>query len=187
LVHLEELWLHKNHFKGTIPTQFGQLNHLTDLRAYDNALSGRIPNQFYEMTLLNRVELEDNQLTGTISTRIENLYNLSVWNVSNNNGLSGTIPTQFGTLYNLQAVEVQGNKFHGSIPEALCNLFLPFLEADCSPTNDGIGKPEIYCHKDAARSVVIMPPVSAFITRCNECVNRPIHGLFPYHNTGITF
>jgi hypothetical protein len=134
---LNELWLHINPIKGTIPDTLSKLsNHLTDLRLYDTNLEGTIPESIWDLTDLWRLDLHQSNFTGTISSKISNLLSLSVFRISDNQ-FSGTLPSELASLDELHTVWVAGNKFNGSVPTALCENKgldgLNFIEADCLP------------------------------------------------------
>ncbi|KAK9291057.1 hypothetical protein L1049_009242 [Liquidambar formosana] len=65
MVSLTSLWLHGNHFTGTIPQNIGDLTALKDLNLNSNELVGLIPDSLASMNLDN-LDLNNNQFMGPI-------------------------------------------------------------------------------------------------------------------------
>ncbi|XP_044481480.1 receptor-like kinase TMK3 [Mangifera indica] len=65
MISLEQLWLHGNQFRGTIPEDIGALTSLKDLNLNRNQLVGFIPGSLANMKLDNLV-LNNNLLNGPI-------------------------------------------------------------------------------------------------------------------------
>jgi hypothetical protein len=121
LTTLQELWLHRNAFTGTIPMIVGSILPLLDLRLGDNQLTGTIPGAIYNLSQLFRLSLRNNEFSGSMSSRI-------------------------GLLTNLEIVELQFNALTGTVPERTCDLErLTNLEADCLPTANNPPNPCTCC------------------------------------------
>jgi len=141
-MNLNELWLYRNPFTGTIPSELGKLsNHLIDLRLYGTDLTGTVPDEIWELTNLWRLDLHMGSFRGTISSDIENLESLNVFRISDNR-FSGTLPTQLALLSSLNTLWLDGNDFVGSVPSGLCDNKGPdgieFIQADCLPSPSGV-------------------------------------------------
>lgn len=65
VVSLTSVWLHGNHFSGTIPANIGDLTSLKDLNLNSNKLVGLIPDSLASMEL-EKLDLNNNQLMGPI-------------------------------------------------------------------------------------------------------------------------
>ncbi|KAL5709119.1 hypothetical protein ACHQM5_019841 [Ranunculus cassubicifolius] len=62
---LSQLWIHGNHFTGTIPSGIGVLN-LVEFNANGNNLVGQIPEGLANMVSLQKVDLSNNKLMGAV-------------------------------------------------------------------------------------------------------------------------
>uniref|UniRef100_A0A803LXN5 non-specific serine/threonine protein kinase n=1 Tax=Chenopodium quinoa TaxID=63459 RepID=A0A803LXN5_CHEQI len=65
MTYLTQLWLHGNHFTGTIPEGIGTLISLKDVDLNGNQLVGRIPQSLASLEL-ERLDLNNNMLMGPI-------------------------------------------------------------------------------------------------------------------------
>ncbi|KAF8395461.1 hypothetical protein HHK36_019407 [Tetracentron sinense] len=65
MISLTQLWLHGNHFTGTIPEKIGALVSLKDLNLNGNQLVGLIPKSLASMEL-QKLDLNNNLLMGPI-------------------------------------------------------------------------------------------------------------------------
>lgn len=65
MTSLNSLWLHGNHFSGTIPDNIGDLSLLQDLNLNGNELVGLIPKSLGDMSLRN-LDLNNNNFMGPI-------------------------------------------------------------------------------------------------------------------------
>ncbi|KAL5707768.1 hypothetical protein ACHQM5_018630 [Ranunculus cassubicifolius] len=77
LIYLKSLILHKNHFMGIIPNEFGELTRLELLDLSSNNLSGTIPAEIGRMLSLKRLLLCDNKFHGSLPFELGNLNMLS--------------------------------------------------------------------------------------------------------------
>ena len=62
-----------NHFNGTIPTQFGNLDQVYFLGVGKNELAGTIPSEIGRLQLLKTLVLSNNELCGTVPTSLLDL------------------------------------------------------------------------------------------------------------------
>ncbi|XP_038903718.1 receptor-like kinase TMK3 [Benincasa hispida] len=65
MTSLNSLWLHGNHFSGTIPDNIGDLSLLQDLNLNGNEFVGLIPKSLGDMSL-SRLDLNNNNFMGPI-------------------------------------------------------------------------------------------------------------------------
>jgi len=120
--NLVEFIITANSFKGTIPTQIGQLKNLNFFMADNNTLTGPIPSQFGSLTSFRRLDVENNLLTGPIPNELFGMSTLEKLILSNNS-LSGTIPSLVGELNSLSDLWVSHNDLTGEIPTEIVNAF----------------------------------------------------------------
>ena len=71
--------------------------------------------QMATMTDLTKIFLSDNQFDGSIPALLQDLAQLSEFEVARNK-LDGTIPEAFGHLHQLQNLDLSHNSFTGPIP-----------------------------------------------------------------------
>ncbi|KAL7615758.1 hypothetical protein Lser_V15G00537 [Lactuca serriola] len=81
-----------NEFSGTLPAEVGQMP-LVVLNVTRNKFSGRIPMQIGFLKCLRNLDLSYNNFSGTFPTNLNNLTELSKFNVSYNPYISGIIPS----------------------------------------------------------------------------------------------
>ncbi|MCL7032040.1 hypothetical protein MKW94_019434 [Papaver nudicaule] len=119
LMHLESLFLFRNHLTGPIPSCFGNISSLQNLDLSDNSITGPIPDTFAKMINLRLLSLMYNQMNGSIPQGIENLPHLEallIWN----NFFTGSLPLNLGRNSKLTWVDVSTNNLHGNIPPSIC-------------------------------------------------------------------
>ncbi|CAB9501077.1 Leucine rich repeat N-terminal domain [Seminavis robusta] len=145
LIHLN-VHLQGNPLHGTIPSEIGLLK--SSLREFDISwtnMDGSLPEElFTKCTDLVSIGVSNCGFTGTISTGLQLLRNLDMFDISNNK-FHGTIPAQLSALTSLRWFVVNGNDLSGSIPSSVCALADPSkgefeVAADCLP-RDGTGNP----------------------------------------------
>lgn len=118
---LEELWLEKNAFTGTIELSLCLLTNCRYLDLSENQLTGTIPRIIGLMTSLGSLFLENNQLTGPLPPELGLLTSLRVFDVGVND-FTGSIPSELGLCTNLIDFNVASNRLNGSIPLDLFDL-----------------------------------------------------------------
>ncbi|CAI0446971.1 unnamed protein product [Linum tenue] len=118
---LQSINLTDNHFRGGIPSEFGNLARLRELGLTSNSLGGEIPINLTRCTQLRGIWLSDNGLVGKIPQEIGGWSNLEVIRMSRNN-LSGPIPASLGNLSKLQDFGVPYNNLQGRIPDTVGQL-----------------------------------------------------------------
>ncbi|XP_057787745.1 probable leucine-rich repeat receptor-like protein kinase At1g68400 [Salvia miltiorrhiza] len=89
LVHLQYVFLSKNHFSGSIPSNYIDLPELTKLELQENDLTGQIP-AFNQRSLIS-FDVSNNQLQGPVPpTSVLQRFPESSY--ANNSALCGSIP-----------------------------------------------------------------------------------------------
>ncbi|KAB5524836.1 hypothetical protein DKX38_022585 [Salix brachista] len=81
-----------NNLSGTLPPQIGQLP-LVVLNLTKNALSGEIPSEIGNTKCIKNLDFSYNNFSGTFPVSLNNLSELSTFNISYNPLICGTIPT----------------------------------------------------------------------------------------------
>ncbi|KAM3701952.1 hypothetical protein ACJW31_05G213500 [Castanea mollissima] len=111
-----------NQFKGTIPSDIGNLQKLQRLFLCNNKLSGRLPISLGNLSSVSIMDLNNNRLQGTIPSSIGKCKNLNLLNLSQNN-LSGPIPKQLFAISTLStSLNLARNFLIGSLPPEVGNL-----------------------------------------------------------------
>jgi hypothetical protein len=116
ILSIEKMSLSYNFLSGTIPgsVTFGSLRYiLLDM----NVMTGSIPESLFSPTL-EALSLWDNNFSGSLSSRIGDLVQVKVLDVTNN-GLTGTIPSEIGKLIKLESLYLDGNSLSGTIPSQM--------------------------------------------------------------------
>ncbi|KAD2805978.1 hypothetical protein R6Q59_029035 [Mikania micrantha] len=85
------LHLGGNMFSGTLPVEIGEMS-LVVLNVSQNRLSGRVPMLLGNLKCLRNLDLSYNNFSGVFPTSLNNLTDLSSFNVSYNPYISGYIP-----------------------------------------------------------------------------------------------
>ncbi|KAL8217598.1 hypothetical protein R6Q57_020971 [Mikania cordata] len=85
------LHLGGNMFSGTLPVEIGKMS-LVVLNVSQNRLSGRVPMLLGNLKYLRNLDLLYNNFSGVFPTSLNNLTDLSSFNVSYNPYISGNIP-----------------------------------------------------------------------------------------------
>ncbi|KAK9054458.1 hypothetical protein SSX86_025536 [Deinandra increscens subsp. villosa] len=85
------LHLGGNEFSGTLPDRIGEMA-LSVLNVSQNRFSGRVPTQIGNLKCLRNLDLSYNNFSGTFPSSLNNLTDLSIFNVSYNPYISGYIP-----------------------------------------------------------------------------------------------
>ncbi|CAB9526169.1 leucine Rich Repeat [Seminavis robusta] len=79
--------------------------------------------------------LASSGLSGQVSPSLGSLEQLVVLDLRYNEGLVGTIPEELGLLSDAESIRLSGTSLSGPMPESICDLLLPDLEADCGGSN----------------------------------------------------
>ena len=69
------------------------------------------------------MDLSRNELVGTIPSGIDNLEDLTEWNLGHS-GLTGEIPGDIGLLDSLALLDISNNDLNGELPVRLERLYL---------------------------------------------------------------
>ncbi|CAN1149216.1 Probable LRR receptor-like serine/threonine-protein kinase At3g47570 [Linum perenne] len=116
---LEILTLDHNNFGGRLPNQIGNLSSkLSLLLVSHNKLYGEIPPGVENLINLTQFEVHNNNFSGTIPSSIGELQNLEGLNLGNNH-FSGLIPSSLGNLTRLVELHLETNRLQGMIPTTL--------------------------------------------------------------------
>ncbi|XP_059070377.1 MDIS1-interacting receptor like kinase 1-like [Cryptomeria japonica] len=121
-----------NYFRGSIPSEIGNLKHLQMLDLSSNQISGFILNNILyleAMTLTYKkfnmnvkgIDLSNNHLNGELPSDFGKLKGLQFLNLSNNN-ISGTIPSTLWEISKLAVLDLSSNGISGNIPLELESL-----------------------------------------------------------------
>lgn len=114
--NLQEVYLAKNKFTGTIPyTWFASYPSLKSCDLSYNKLSGPIPTQIDQCTSLVDLYLSRNNLNGTLPISWDKLVNLRSVDATGND-LSGTLPASLFQLPSLTYLFLDKNNFEGDLP-----------------------------------------------------------------------
>ncbi|XP_022132281.1 putative receptor-like protein kinase At3g47110 [Momordica charantia] len=145
--------LASNRLGGTFPNNIGEsLPNLLVFHFCFNEFTGTIPRSFHNITKIQVIRFAHNFLHGTVPPGLENLRELSMYNIGSNrivsvgeNGLSfitsltnsshlnylaiddnqleGLIPASIGNLSkDLSILNMGGNRMYGNIPTSIANL-----------------------------------------------------------------
>ena len=114
--------LHKNQFKGTIPSTLC-MGSILVLVLSSNMLGGALPHCFFtDVSInLNILDLHDNQLQGKIPQTFPSTCNLTTFNI-NNNYMEGPIPLNLANCKQLQILDIGNNKISDTFPSWLVAL-----------------------------------------------------------------
>ncbi|XP_022938561.1 probable LRR receptor-like serine/threonine-protein kinase At3g47570 isoform X1 [Cucurbita moschata] len=121
----------RNHIRGTIPTEIGNLVQLVALGLETNQLTGSIPSSLGKLKKLNDFYLNGNQLSGTIPHSLGNLSELGRCNLRLNN-LTGAIPSSLGRNQKLLSLALSQNHLTGTIPKELLSISSLSIALDLS-------------------------------------------------------
>lgn len=105
---LHTLHIYGNEIISPIPDNLFLCKGLRFIHAEDNKIKGHIPETIFEALNLEYIDLSNNELEGELPSRISSDSKLGNIDVSNNN-LSGKIPFCYSVLYDLQVFNVTNN------------------------------------------------------------------------------
>ncbi|XP_052179632.1 receptor kinase-like protein Xa21 [Diospyros lotus] len=109
-------------FRGTIPSEIGNLSNVAFLHLENNDLTGFIPTTvFKDLWKLQVLNIHGNKFQGSISADLCNLKNLGALYLQKNK-LSGSIPACLGNLTSIRHLSLSSNKLTSGIPTSLWNL-----------------------------------------------------------------
>mmetsp|Transcript_37667 Transcript_37667/g.52321 ORF Transcript_37667/g.52321 Transcript_37667/m.52321 type:complete len:1487 (+) Transcript_37667:259-4719(+) len=96
LTRMQILFVGQNRFKGTLPSELGQLP-LTNLALMDNQFTGTVPKELGNILSLKWLFMQSNEFEGAMPAELCNLVNypaasLSIFKLSSNAGLCGPVP-----------------------------------------------------------------------------------------------
>ena len=172
LSELEELYIDRAHFSGSIPKELSKLKHLKMLWMSEMSVSGEIPPELGDIKSLEVLNLAFNPLTGTIPKELGKLSNLKqLYLHGRESQLSGSIPTELcylpkleelwlgaqlsgeipheiGNLTNLRQFKINWSNISGQIPEEIGQLRnLEILSIDTSPISGTLPESLRNCSK----------------------------------------
>mmetsp|Transcript_13108 Transcript_13108/g.18560 ORF Transcript_13108/g.18560 Transcript_13108/m.18560 type:complete len:908 (+) Transcript_13108:46-2769(+) len=128
LPKLKYFYIEDSHVTGDLD-YLENMTSLVDHAAYGNpALGGTIPSTL--PTTLKGLAMHDCSITGTIPSEMGLLTDMQqIW--FNSNELSGVIPSEIGKMTKLQKFNVSDNNIVGNVSDAICDLRVTYLIADC--------------------------------------------------------
>ncbi|XP_022717773.1 receptor-like protein 12 [Durio zibethinus] len=126
---LKRLNLAYNHFNGSIPSGFSQLN-LEEFLLNDNSLSGAIPSWLFTLPSLEYLDLSRNRLTGPIN-QVQKPNSVQHVFLANND-IHGEIPSSFFDLANLTRLDLSSNNLTGVIKSAMLSKLQNLETVDLS-------------------------------------------------------
>ena len=139
---LQSLVVEYGNLDGSIPgSAVAQLTNLKTLSVRHNKFRGAIPVALLTLKNLQQLDLSHNSFEGALPAGLHTLP-LETLDLSHNQ-FTGTIADSLGASTTLTALRLNGNAFVGNIPSMVCDLALPLLETDCSPS--ALGGGEITC------------------------------------------
>ena len=103
-------------WKGTVPTELGQLSGLAYLYLDSMPLTGTAPTELGGLSKLQQLSLSHMPVSGTTPTQMGRLTELIYGEMFTNCSSSGTLPTQ---LAQLSALETLSSLFHDSLSGTL--------------------------------------------------------------------
>ncbi|KAK2662055.1 hypothetical protein Ddye_000629 [Dipteronia dyeriana] len=131
-------------FKGTVPSQLGNLSFLVFLDISNNSFYGSLPYELARLRRLKYVNFNHNQLSGTVPSSIFNISSLQELRLKHNqlssmvnlsscgpnlmlldlseNMFEGEIPSFISKCRQLQHLTMSFNNFIGGIPREIGNL-----------------------------------------------------------------
>ncbi|KAL5990309.1 hypothetical protein ACLOJK_011207 [Asimina triloba] len=117
LSNLEILDLSTNSLNGRIPEQIGECSKMRNLKLGGNELNGSIPSEIgYLLNLQDMLDLSRNELSGEIPPQLGKLQKLENLNVSHNL-LSGSISDSFEQMFSLSLIDLSNNNLEGLLPK----------------------------------------------------------------------
>ncbi|XP_044957168.1 receptor like protein 22-like [Hordeum vulgare subsp. vulgare] len=120
---LENLFVGKTNFSGTIPSSISNLKHLKKLGLNALGFAKELPSSIGRLRSLNSLQVSGLGLVGSISSWITNLTSLEVLEVSHC-GFNEPIPSSIADLNKLRKLALYKCNFSGKIPSGLasCNV-----------------------------------------------------------------
>jgi hypothetical protein len=88
-------------FKGTLPSECGNLRSLKDFQAHHNVLSGDMAQSLFDLTDIEVLRLDGNNFSGVIRPLVGNFRKIKELRLDNNQ-LVGTLPNS--GLYQLSTL-----------------------------------------------------------------------------------
>jgi Leucine-rich repeat (LRR) protein len=121
--NLIDLWLDRNNFDSTIPTDIAlRTPNLSTLFLQDNQLSGSLPASIGKLSQLSVLFLYKNNLTGSIDALYQPSAQRYMQHIDiNGNRFSGSLSPQIFNSKSLLTFVASTNCFSGSIPHEICN------------------------------------------------------------------
>ncbi|KAL4622333.1 hypothetical protein ACB092_06G289700 [Castanea dentata] len=119
LPHLKFLDLSRNHFTGSIPSQWATMR-LVEISFMGNSLSGPFPKVLTNITTLRNLSIEGNRFSGPIPPEIGKLIHLRKLMLCSN-AFTGELPVALAKLTKLIDMRVSDNNFSGKIPDFISN------------------------------------------------------------------
>ena len=178
MTSLEYLNLHGCSVRGTIDSNFGNLQRVYNVDLGSNFLTGTIPAEMFAgLSSLLILDLSENKLTGTLPISIGNLTRLDSLKLQNNK-LSGGFPSSFAHLASLGLLDISYNHFSGPVPSVLGKAqLLSLINLYESGFNGSL--PETFCSNNTkplirSRDVVVSCSV---IQMCKCCKSNSHNSL----------
>jgi len=136
LVFLE---LPGNRLSGSLPHELFLLApSLLEIVLNDNQLTGGVPTTFGQLSKVQVLNLGDNKLTEPIPDELGQMNALESFSLFGN-PIMGSIPASLGNLTQLSSLYLAQTSLNGTMPQAICDLNLDDLWADCDAVD---------CHSD---------------------------------------
>nr|BAK02257.1 predicted protein [Hordeum vulgare subsp. vulgare] len=118
---LENLFVGKTNFSGTIPSSISNLKHLKKLGLNALGFAKELPSSIGRLRSLNSLQVSGLGLVGSISSWITNLTSLEVLEVSHC-GFNEPIPSSIADLNKLRKLALYKCNFSGKIPSGILSL-----------------------------------------------------------------
>jgi Leucine-rich repeat (LRR) protein len=114
----------------TIPPSVGLASNLATLQLNGNDFSGPVPSELGLLAVLQQLPLAMNRLSGRLPSELGQLTSLLEF-YGHDNAFTGDIPSEYGKWVDLTVATFDKTDLSGSMPQAICDLDVKLLYADC--------------------------------------------------------